>query len=494
MVLAAIIVVAAAIVAGVFVYLTLTSSSTSNPSPTITQHNSSSCVPANYENCSITLGSPLDVGDIIVVAVGVGGGGISSINIPTDYAGNHFTQITTSSQTASGSTSSQFVGEYYAPVTSASVSDTVEASWGSVASAWLEVLVIRGYGSQGIVSSSGQGTNGSACSVSSSSADPSSIVIGFCFATEIYNPSCTPSTAFTVLNCVPLGSAYSMNWSGGTYSNLLSFTGGPSNWNAVAASFNLLPSVSMTASTSSGVTPLAVTFTSSVSGGTGSYSYAWTFGNGQTSQSASPSTTYTSSGTYLVQLTVTDSSGAQASASLSISVSSTTTTKTSSSKTTSSSNTTVTTNSTSTSQLVGLSIVGQNLTVDSTQIKGPLQISGNLSLSNVQSSTTIQYLIYNSTGVQFVFSSPGPLSISLDTTRAPLSVWADSTPISSWIYSNGTLSISSDPSSLTIIFPIQQSTIPPPPVFVNFLEANWILLLIIIVIAAAAFGAAVRRR
>jgi hypothetical protein len=145
-----------------------------------------------------------------------------------------------------------------------------------------------------------------------------------------------------------------------------------------------------------------------------------------------------------------------------------------------------------------LSLLGEenNVTVDSAQIKPALSLSGNLSISNVQSSTTIKYFLYNATAIEFVFASPGPVSLSLDATHAPLSVWANSNPISSWVYNNGTLSISStQASNIAIFFPSQQQPITSPnSSLVQFFQANWVLLLIIIMLAGAAFGAAARRR
>jgi PKD repeat protein len=60
---------------------------------------------------------------------------------------------------------------------------------------------------------------------------------------------------------------------------------------------------------------LAVSFTSTSSGGLPPYSYAWTFGDGAGSTIQSPSHTYTAAGTYTANLTVTDANAATASAS-----------------------------------------------------------------------------------------------------------------------------------------------------------------------------------
>lgn len=67
--------------------------------------------------------------------------------------------------------------------------------------------------------------------------------------------------------------------------------------------------VSIIASPPSGNAPLAVNFTSNVTGGTPPYNYYWSFGDGSTSSSANPSHVYQSSGNYSVTLRVTDSQG-----------------------------------------------------------------------------------------------------------------------------------------------------------------------------------------
>jgi len=67
-------------------------------------------------------------------------------------------------------------------------------------------------------------------------------------------------------------------------------------------------SVSISANPNYGAATLAVTFTSTILGGTGPLTYSWAFGDGSTSTSASPTHSYTASGKYLAQVTVTDSS------------------------------------------------------------------------------------------------------------------------------------------------------------------------------------------
>ncbi len=92
----------------------------------------------------------------------------------------------------------------------------------------------------------------------------------------------------------------------------------------VAQASNASPVAIATASTTSGVAPVAIEF----SGGS-SYdsdgriaSYSWNFGDGTSSTAASPSKTFSAGGTYSVRLTVTDDRGATASSTLSVSVSS----------------------------------------------------------------------------------------------------------------------------------------------------------------------------
>ena len=86
---------------------------------------------------------------------------------------------------------------------------------------------------------------------------------------------------------------------------------------------NQPPVVSITASTTSGIAPLAVYFVANASDSDGSITaYLWDFGDGQTSLLPSPSHTYQSAGTFTARVTVTDDLGATAVASVTIVVTS----------------------------------------------------------------------------------------------------------------------------------------------------------------------------
>lgn len=96
---------------------------------------------------------------------------------------------------------------------------------------------------------------------------------------------------------------------------ILSYTG------ATAPPANKPPQVSISASPTSGTSPLFVSFSSSASDPDGYIaSYYWQFGDNTTSNSSSPTHTY-SAGSYQVYLTVTDNLGATASAGVQINVS-----------------------------------------------------------------------------------------------------------------------------------------------------------------------------
>ena len=78
---------------------------------------------------------------------------------------------------------------------------------------------------------------------------------------------------------------------------------------------NQPPQVTINASATSGVAPLAVNFTSSASDPDGSIAqYSWTFGDGNISSQPNPANSYQATGTYTARLTVTDNQGATASA------------------------------------------------------------------------------------------------------------------------------------------------------------------------------------
>ncbi|MEJ7617090.1 MAG: PKD domain-containing protein, partial [Pyrinomonadaceae bacterium] len=84
---------------------------------------------------------------------------------------------------------------------------------------------------------------------------------------------------------------------------------------------NKLPTLSISASSTSGIAPMSVSFTSRASDSDGQIvAYDWSFGNGQTSTASAPKVTYSASGVFTARLKVTDSGGATASASLSITV------------------------------------------------------------------------------------------------------------------------------------------------------------------------------
>ena len=87
-------------------------------------------------------------------------------------------------------------------------------------------------------------------------------------------------------------------------------------------STNQPPQVSISATPTSGTSPLFVSFSSVASDPDGNISgYNWNFGNGSTSGMPYPTTTYQSAGTYTARLTVYDNAGATATTTVQINVS-----------------------------------------------------------------------------------------------------------------------------------------------------------------------------
>jgi PKD repeat protein len=81
------------------------------------------------------------------------------------------------------------------------------------------------------------------------------------------------------------------------------------------------PTVTASATPTSGQAPLEVAFTGSVTGGTAPLAFNWTFGDGQSSTLQSPSHVYSSQGTYVAWLTVTDAQSRRGSDTVQITVS-----------------------------------------------------------------------------------------------------------------------------------------------------------------------------
>lgn len=80
------------------------------------------------------------------------------------------------------------------------------------------------------------------------------------------------------------------------------------------------PSVSVTASSTSGPAPLTVNFSAPVQGGSAPFSFHWTFGDGGTSTVQNPAHIYLSPGTYTAMVTVSDSHARTATASVTVTV------------------------------------------------------------------------------------------------------------------------------------------------------------------------------
>lgn len=85
---------------------------------------------------------------------------------------------------------------------------------------------------------------------------------------------------------------------------------------------NLPPTVTVTASPTSGQAPLNVSFLASGSDSDGTIAgYTWDFGDGGSSSQSNPSHVYSSAGTYIARVVVRDDDGATATASIQITVS-----------------------------------------------------------------------------------------------------------------------------------------------------------------------------
>ena len=128
------------------------------------------------------------------------------------------------------------------------------------------------------------------------------------------------------------------------------------------------------------------------------------------------------------------------------------------------------------------------MSIQATAVPEPIGLSSSLSVANIESSNTISNIAFDGNTIQIEFTSSGPVSISMQVPQKPSSVWADSTEISTWNYTNGVLNITADPSAVTIFFAPSSNAI------ATFLEANWILILIIVAVAAGIIGASMRRR
>jgi PKD repeat protein len=129
-----------------------------------------------------------------------------------------------------------------------------------------------------------------------------------------YNGDGTPdSSGTTTTNTVP--TAVTTYNNAGTYTVSLTLTGPNGNVTktkpglitVTAPTTSSAPTANFTANATSGVAPLAVTFTNTSTGTIGGYS--WSFGDGTSSTAQSPAHSYSAAGTYTVSLTVTGSAG-----------------------------------------------------------------------------------------------------------------------------------------------------------------------------------------
>ena len=88
----------------------------------------------------------------------------------------------------------------------------------------------------------------------------------------------------------------------------------------IRAATDSVPTITASASPSSGTAPLTVDFNVSVFGGDGTLTYHWEFGDGAASSFPNPSHTYSNPGTFTATVTVTDENGDSDIASIAIDV------------------------------------------------------------------------------------------------------------------------------------------------------------------------------
>jgi PKD repeat protein len=165
-----------------------------------------------------------------------------------------------------------------------------------------------------VTPSSGPTAGGSSIVISGGGFEAgASVTIGGVLATSVHVESATSITASTPSHAA------------GAFDIVVTNTDGRSGCLVNGYTFvapNQPPQVSITASTTSGISPLAVELTASASDPDGSIAaYQWDFGDGQTSVLPIVSHVYQTSGTFNARVTVTDNLGASATASVTINVS-----------------------------------------------------------------------------------------------------------------------------------------------------------------------------
>lgn len=118
--------------------------------------------------------------------------------------------------------------------------------------------------------------------------------------------SATPSHVFT---------------SSGVYDVQLNVTDAFGTWSVSSLAVTAVDPLALAplaANVTTGATPMAVRFNSTVTGGLAPYTYAWTFGDGATSAVADPTHAYASAGTYTARVNVTDAMGSWVASSLNV--------------------------------------------------------------------------------------------------------------------------------------------------------------------------------